>query len=53
MKLKHMCLELGREEKRGKINLDELRDIMDVVMQQACAQGLLDSFEGSWLIHVF
>jgi hypothetical protein len=53
MKLKHMCLELGREEKRGKINLEELRDIMDVVMQRACAQGLLDSFEGSWLIRVF
>ena len=48
-----MCLELGREEKRGKINLDELRDIMDVVMQRACAQGLLDWFEGSWLIRVF
>ena len=48
-----MCLESGREEKRAKINLDELRGILDVVMQRACAQGLLDLSEGSWLIHRF
>ena len=52
MKLKHMCLESGREEK-GKINLDELRGILDVAMQRACAQGLLDSSEGPRLIREF